>query len=202
MTRRRVPTVVVALFALAIVGATAGCGVAIQSSAQQISVPHNLFHTPKAAQLQRHGRPVDVYFLTRGHLVASTRYVQGGKTAAIEDLLQNTLNQLAFGPTTTELQSGIVTAMSEFPPPQLSLVGNLRKGVASVELDSSFGVLDGSELFQADGQIVFTLTQFPQVHAVNLLLGGVKEAWLANGRTLYNGSVARRDYRSIRPLAT
>jgi spore germination protein GerM len=201
MRRRRLRRTVVGLFALVMLGATAGCGVAIQTSAQPISVP-NIFRTPAARQPPRHGRPVDVYFLTRGHLVASTRYVQQGKSSAIDDLLQNTLNQLAFGPTTTELRSGIVTAMSEFPAPQLSLVGNVRGGVASVELDSSFGLLDGPELFQADGQIVYTLTQFPQVHAVNLLLGGVKEAWLANGQTLYNGSVARHDYRSIRPLAT
>ena len=187
------------LFVLAIGVATAGCGVAIQPSAQPIAVP-NLFHVPTVPDLLRHGRPVDVYFLTRGHLVASTRYVPAGKLT-LDRLLQDTLNALTFGPTTSELHSGIFTAMSEFPRSQVTLTGNVKEGVASVALDSSFGSLDATELFQADGQIVYTLTQFTQVRSVNFLFAGVREAFLARGEVRYT-SVDRPDYLSIRPLAT
>ena len=96
-------------------GRMRGCDPA--DRAQPIAVP-NLFHVPTVPDLLRHGRPVDVYFLTRGHLVASTRYVPAGKLT-LDRLLQDTLNALTFGPTTSELHSGIFTAMSEFPRAQL-----------------------------------------------------------------------------------
>ncbi len=121
---------------------------------------------------------------------------------ALDHFLQNTLNALTLGPTTSELRSGISTAMSEFPRSQVTLTGNVVDGVASVSLDSSFASLDATELFEADGQIVYTLTQFPQVTSVNFLFGGVREAFLARGKVNYSTSVGRPDYLSIRPLAT
>lgn len=201
MTVRRIYRRIVVLCALGIVLVTAGCGVAIQTSAQQIAVPRDLFHTPSQPELPHHGRPVDVYFLTRGHLVASTRYVPAGKLS-LDQLLQDTMNALALGPTTSEFKSGVSTAMSEFPRPSLILTGNVQHSVASVDLDSTFGQLDAAELFEADAQIVYTLTQFPQVTSVNFLFGGVREAFLQRGQVHYNASVGRPDYKTIAPLAS
>ncbi len=199
MRRRSRP--IIMLCALGIVLATAGCGVAIQTSAQPIAVPGALFHTPSLPEPPHHGRAVDVYFLTRGHLAASTRYVPAAKLS-LDALLQDTLNALTLGPTTSELRSGISTAMSEFPRSTLVLTGKVERGVASVDLDSTFGQLDATELFDADAQIVYTLTQFPQVTSVNFLFGGVRQAFLARGQVRYNASVGRPDYRSIAPLAS
>jgi spore germination protein GerM len=198
MKARRRPLGVGALICIGIAMTTAGCGVALQSSAQPIAVPRDLFHTPTTPVLPKHGRPVDVYFLTRGHLVASTRYVSTDKS--LDPLLQDTLNALTAGPTTSEFRSGISTAVSEFPRASLTLL-HVAHGVASVNLDSTFALLDATELFEADGQIVYTLTQFPQVTSVTLVFGGVTEAFLARGQVSYKPSVGRPDYLTIRPLA-
>lgn len=200
MRNPRIPRAGVVL-ALGFVLATAGCGVAIQTSAQPITVPHQLFKTPTIPPIPHHSKPIDVYFLTRGHLIASTRYVEQGRIS-LEQQLQDALNELSAGPTTSELRSGLSTAMNEFPPAQLTLAGNVRHGVASVYLDSSFGLLDATELFDAGGQIVYTLTQFPQVQGVSLFFGGLREAFLGGGRIRYTGTVHRGDYQSIHPLAT
>lgn len=201
MRARRLPRSVAAVLCLGFAIATAGCGVAIQSSAQSIAVPHELFQAPSVPNLLRHGRPVDVYFLTRGHLVASTRFVPTAKLS-LDQLLQDTLNVLTLGPTTSEFRSGISTAMSEYPRSQLTLLGNVEHGEASVNLDSTFGELDATQLFDADGQIVYTLTQFPGVSSVNFVFDGVRQAFLARGQVRYNAPVGRPDYLSIRPLAT
>jgi spore germination protein GerM len=200
MKMRRVPPMIGLLLALGVVIATAGCGVAIQTSAQQIAVPGDLFHTPSLPELH-HGRPVDVYFLTRGHLVASTRYVSASKLS-LDALLQDTLNALTLGPTTAEFRSGISTAISEFPLSSVILTGNVEHSVASVDLDSTFGQLDATELFEADAQIVYTLTQFPEVTSVNFLFDGVRQAFLQRGQVDYNAPVGRPDYRSIAPLTS
>lgn len=200
MTTRRLSRLAPALLCFGIAVATSACGLAIQSSAQPIAVPGNLFHTPGSPALLRHGRPVDVYFLTRGHLVASTRFVPGGKLS-LDQLLQDTLNVLTLGPTTSEFRSGISTAMSEYPRSQLTLT-DVSHGVASVDLDSTFGTLDATELFEADGQIVYTLTQFPEVNSVNFVFAGVREAFLNRGQVRYNVPVGRPDYRPIQPFAT
>ncbi|MGA8297234.1 MAG: GerMN domain-containing protein [Acidimicrobiales bacterium] len=200
MTARRLPRLCVGLCALVIVLVTAGCGITVQTSAQPISVPADLFHTA-ASKLLHHGRPVDVYFLTGSHLVASTRFVPEGRVS-LDATLQDTLNVLSAGPTTSELRSGISTAMSEVPPAELTLVGNVRDGVASVNLDSSFSLLDATQLFQSNGQIVYTLTQFPQVRSVNIVFAGLREAWLEAGQERFNGTVNRTNYLTIRPLAT
>ena len=75
----------------------------------------------------------------------------------------------------------------------------VKNHVASVDLDSTFDDLDTSELFQADGQIVYTLTQFHQVAGVNLVLSAVKVAYLPNGGEIANRPVNRLDYLAIAP---
>jgi spore germination protein GerM len=197
----RLPRAVALAICLAVAVATTGCGVAIQTSAQPLTVPRALFHAPSVPNLLRHGRPVDVYFLTRGHLVPSTRYIPSGKLT-LDRLLQDTLNVLAIGPTTAEFRSGISTAMSLYPRAQLSLVGNVDRGVASVDLDSTFGSLDATQLFESDGQIVYTLTQFPGVSSVYFVFDGVREAFLDRGQVRYDDPVGRPDYLVMAPLAS
>ena len=85
------------------------------------------------------------------------------------------------------------------PAAAVTLIGRVKHHVASVDLDSTFENLDTSELFEADAQIVYTLTQFHQVDGVNLVLGGVKIAWLPDGIEVNNRPVTRQDYRAIAP---
>lgn len=192
----------IAIVAVALgVVALAGCGIGIQVSAKPIHVPNNVFQAPKFPRTPaHHGDAIDVYFLTNGHLVASTRYLPAGRLTRTNEL-QYALNALSLGPTTSELRLGVTTAMSLFPPAQISVIGSVVDGVVAVALDQSFGNLDATEQAETDGQIVFTLTQFAGVRAVSFVFGGVKEAILPGAAVLYGGSVGRRDYRPIRPLS-
>ncbi|HXZ83558.1 MAG TPA: GerMN domain-containing protein [Acidimicrobiales bacterium] len=195
--RRRRLAALVAGGALALV--FAGCGIAIQGTAQPFKVPANQFTPPTTPTIARHhGRAYDVFFLTNGYLVASTRFLPAGRFS-LNQRLQLALNQLDAGPTAAEFRSGVTTSLSESPAATVTLVGHVKNHIATVDLDSTFSELDTSQLFQADGQILYTLTQFHAVNAVNMLLGGIRIAYLPNGNAISDRPVDRVDYRSIAP---
>jgi spore germination protein GerM len=195
--RRKSATTWIWLAALAI--ALAGCGISVQSTAQLLKVPANQFPSPTNPPTSQHpGKAIDVYFLTNGHLVASLRHLPRGKVS-LNRMLQLALNDLDAGPLSAEFELGVTTALSVTPPAAVTLIGAVKHHVASVDLDSTFENLDTSELFEADAQIVYTLTQFHQVDGVNLVLGGVKIAWLPDGLEVNNRPVTRQDYRAIAP---
>ena len=180
--------------------ALAGCGVVFQTSAQPISVPANQFQAQAPKPSSTHDHPVDVFFLSNGHLVASTRYLGSGHLGLVTEL-QDALDALCAGPTTAELRAGATTAISVLPLAQVTVLGSVKKGVVSVVLDKTFNDLDATQLYEADGQIVYTLTQFVGVTAVSFVFDGVKEAWLPDGSVLFGQSVGEASYKAISPLA-
>ncbi len=195
MKHRKPATTLIWLAVLAI--ALAGCGISVQSTAQPLLVPANQFPSPTNPPTSSHpGKAIDVYFLTNEHLVASLRHLPRGKVP-LKRMLQLALNRLDAGPLSAEFELGVTTALS--PAAAVTLIGRVKHHVASVDLDSTFENLDTSELFEADAQIVYTLTQFHQVDGVNLVLGGVKIAWLPDGIEVNNRPVTRQDYRAIAP---
>jgi spore germination protein GerM len=195
--RRKTATAWIGLAALAI--ALAGCGISVQSTAQPLTVPANQFPSPTNPPPSAHpGKAIDVYFLTNGHLVASLRHLPRGKVS-LNRMLQLALNSLDAGPLSAEAELGVWTALSVSPDAAVTLIGKVKNHVASVDLDWTFANLDTSELFEADAQIVYTLTQFQQVDGVNLVLGGLKIAWLPDGIEVSNRPVTRQDYRAIAP---
>ena len=197
MRHRRRATTCIGLAALAI--ALAGCGISVQSTAQPLKVPANQFTSPTNPPTSPHpGKAIDVYFLTNGHLVASLRHLPRGKVS-LNRMLQDALNGLDAGPLSTEAELGVTTALSVSPPAAVTLLGTVKHHVASVDLDWTFASLDTTELFEADAQIVYTLTQFRQVDGVNLVLGGARIAWLPDGLELSDRPVTRRDYQAIAP---
>jgi spore germination protein GerM len=196
---RRVRLVAVVVGFVALVGTASGCGIALQTIAQPINVPANQFTSPTTPPTARHpGRAIDVYFLTNGYLVASVRHLPRGNLSS-ERTLQTALNLLDAGPTSAEFGLGVTTALSVSPAATVTLLGGVKAHVASVDLDWTFETLDTSQLFQADGQIVYTLTQFRDVNGVNLVLGGSRLAYLPNGGQITNRPVNRLDYRAIAP---
>jgi spore germination protein GerM len=197
--RRQHSFVIVALGATALAITASGCGIAPQSTAQPFNVPANQFTSPTTLPPTPHpGQAVDVFFLTNDYLVASVRHLPRGKLT-FDHELQLALNFLDAGPTSAEFGLGVTTALSVVPAAAVTVIGKVTDRVASVDLDSTFDDLDTTELFQADGQIVFTLTQFHEVDAVNLLLNGEKIAYLPDGGVIRNRSVNRADYRAIAP---
>jgi len=197
--RRRHRIVAVALGATALAITASGCGIAPQSTAQPFNVPANQFTSPTTPPTTPHpGRAIDVFFITDGYLVASVRHLPRGKLT-LDHELQMALNSLDAGPTRAEFQLGVTTALSVAPAATVTVIGKVKDRVASVDLDSTFDDLDTTQLFQADGQIVFTLTQFREIDAVNLVLNGEKIAYLPDGGVIRNRSVNRADYRAIAP---
>ncbi|MGD0343673.1 MAG: GerMN domain-containing protein [Acidimicrobiales bacterium] len=197
--RRQHRFAVVALGAAALAVTASGCGIALQSTAQPFNVPANQFTSPTTLPSTSHpGQAVDVFFLTDSYLVASVRHLPRGKLT-LDRELQMALNSLDAGPTSAEFRLGVTTALSVAPAATVTVIGKVADRVASVDLDSTFDDLDTTQLFQADGQIVFTLTQFREVDAVNLVLNGEKIAYLPDGGVIRNRSVNRADYRAIAP---
>jgi len=197
--RRQHRFAVVALGAAALAVTASGCGIALQSTAQPFNVPANQFTSPTTPPSTPHpGQAVDVFFLTDSYLVASVRHLPRGKLT-LDRELQMALNSLDAGPTSAEFRLGVTTALSVAPAATVTVIGKVADRVASVDLDSTFDDLDTTQLFQADGQIVFTLTQFREVDAVNLVLNGEKIAYLPDGGVIRNRSVNRADYRAIAP---
>jgi spore germination protein GerM len=196
---RRVRLAAVGVGFVALAGAASGCGIALQTTAQPFNVPANKFTSPTTPRMARHpGRAIDVYFLTNGHLVASVRHLPRGNRSS-DRTVQAALNLLDAGPTSAEFGLGVTTALSVSPAATVTLIGKVKDHVASVDLDWTFETLDTSQLIQADGQIVYTLTQFRYVNGVNLVLGGTRLAYLPDGGQITNRSVNRLDYRAIAP---
>jgi spore germination protein GerM len=188
-----------ALALAALACAFSGCGIALQSTAQPFSVPANQFTLPTTPPTLRHsGRAIDVYFLSNGYLVASTRHLPPGHLS-LDRELQLALNNLDAGPSDAESRLDVTTSLSVSPAATVTVIGPVTKNIASVDLDSTFAYLDTTQLSQADAQIVYTLTQFRQVDAVNLVLGGAKIAFLPDGTEITTRPVTRLDYRAIAP---
>jgi spore germination protein GerM len=194
---RKRATTCIWLAALAIT--LAGCGISVQSTALPLKVPANQFTSPTNPPTAPHpGKAIDVYFLTNGHLVASLRHLPQGKVS-LNRMLQLALNGLGAGPLSAEFELGVTTALSVSPAAAVTLIGTVKHHVATVDHHWTNDNLDTSQLFEADAQIVYTLTQFHQVHGVNLVLGGVRIAWLPDGLEVNNRPVTRQDYRAIAP---
>ena len=135
-----------------------------------------------------------IYLLDNGVLVPVRRL-------ALKATPQFALDALAFGPTTSEFNASLSSALITFPPPHLRLTGPITKsGVARVALDSTTASLDPISLYEALGQIVLTLTQFCGIGEVSFTFNGAAfPAFLPNG-TAPPTPVSRADYLEITPV--
>lgn len=117
---------------------------------------------------------------------------------------QAALDALAEGPTSAEINAGLTSSLVLYPVPRLHLAGAVTKdGVARVTLDiSTASLADPILLYQALGQIVWTLTQFCAIQEVSFSYDGRSfPAFLPNG-TAPPTPVSRVDYLEIGPAAT
>ncbi|MCL5048369.1 MAG: GerMN domain-containing protein [Firmicutes bacterium] len=134
-----------------------------------------------------------VYFVDNGLLTPVTR-------TAPDPTPELALKELALGPTFTEQENNITTALQLNPQPKLTL--QISKGanpIATVSLDTTTASSPAIYLYQELGQIVWTLTQFCNVTGVQFTYGGTPfPAYLPNG-TDPTDPVNRIDYLEIVP---
>jgi sporulation and spore germination protein/immunoglobulin-like protein involved in spore germination len=135
---------------------------------------------------------LEAWFLRDRQLVktarthVATRFVA---TAAMQALLA--------GPSPGELASGLGTAI----PPGTRLLGiAIANGVATVDLTSEYESGGGSRSLQERlAQVVYTLTQFPTVHAVRFHLDGEPVDVVSGQGIVLDHPVRRADYQDLLP---
>ena len=110
-------------------------------------------------------------------------------TAAMEALLA--------GPTSAERTAGLTTAV----PDGTRLIGvRIQHGVATVDLSHAFASGGGSLSMQARvAQIVYTLTRFPTVKAVDFRLDGAIVETLGGEGLILDAGQTRADWRDFEP---
>jgi germination protein M len=98
-------------------------------------------------------------------LVAVLREVPGTKAVATA-----AINALLSGPTPGEASRGI---SSQIPAGTQLLALTINGGVATIDLSSEFAAGGGTQAYQTRlAQVVYTLTQFPTVKGVGILIEG------------------------------
>jgi len=110
-------------------------------------------------------------------------------TAAIDALLA--------GPTAAERAAGLTSAV----PSGTRLLGLSIVGTtARVDLSAQFAAGGGSLSMQARvAQIVYTLTQFPTIHAVDFMLDGAVTETLGGEGLILDAGQTRTDWRGFEP---
>jgi spore germination protein GerM len=177
----------------------AACGVGAQDQAEPLSdVPFGLLD-PQASEPADNAEPVtgpavQIYLIDpTQRLTPVERRVEEGEVP-----LSSVIDELLDGPTRAELRQGLTTA---FPDDEGVQAAELVGGVASVDLDEQFTLLDGPTQRVAIAQIVLTLTARPGVGRVAFSLEGQPIDIPRGDGTLVAGSVSRDAYRELLPAA-
>ena len=188
---RRGAACIVVVAALAV--GLGACGISSQDQADRIdpkTVPFDLLDegtsTTKPADA---GRRTTVYLLSKDRMVPVERTVP--TDADLADLLE----QLVSGPSKQERSLGITSAVTA------GTIGSVsaKRGVAEVDLTSSFGDVRPADQLFALAQIVYTLTGQPGIGAVQFSVEGERvDVPLADG-TRTDGPLARDDLASVEP---
>jgi sporulation and spore germination protein/immunoglobulin-like protein involved in spore germination len=185
-----------ALVGLAVLGgalafAAAGCG-----SEEAVSLGRPAKTSPTATEptgTVPTSVSLEVWFLRGEQLVKESR-----TQAATPLVATAAMNALLAGPSPAERESGLGTAV----PAGTRLLGiAIRKGIATVDLTSEYQSGGGSLSMQARlAQVVYTLTQFPTVHAVRFHLDGEPVNVFSGEGIVLDHPVGRKDYEDLLPV--
>lgn len=172
--------------------ALAACGVSSESKATRIErrdVPFGLLDEQPTTTTVAAGRVTGIYLVSEDRLLAVDRSVSAD--ASLEDLL----GQVIAGPTEVEQSLGITTAV---PSGTLASVDTSR-GIAEVDLASSFGDIRSADQILALGQIVYTLTGQPGIGGVRFTVDGEPVTVPLSDGSQSDDPLARDDLKAIAP---
>jgi spore germination protein GerM len=189
---------IAALVAATVVLVAAGCGVSPQDSATLAapgSVPFDLLgQTPSATATTLPISPTEkaTIFLVQGERLAP---VQRELPAPVS--VESLLETLAAGPTATEVQLGLRTALLA---PGLMRSGGVSGGIATIDLGQPFTEIAGRDQIVALAQIVSTVTGLPGVGRAAFTLEGNPVGILRGDGAVTTESVSRDDYATLAPV--
>ena len=176
----------------------AGCGIPPDDHAtlaQPGSVPYDLLGagpptttTPQvAAQTEK-----ATIFLVQGERLAP---VQRELPAPVS--VEAVLEALAAGPTSTEVQLGLRTALLTAG---LMRSGGVSGGIATIDLGQPFTEIAGRDQIVALAQIVSTVTGLPGVGRARFTLDGQPVGILRGDGAVTTETVSRDDYATLAPV--
>ncbi|HEV7688871.1 MAG TPA: GerMN domain-containing protein [Acidimicrobiia bacterium] len=197
MNRRlRRPVLVAAAVALALLGA--GCGIPSDDHATLAaagSVPFDLLgQAPSASTTTMPASPTEraTLFLVQGERLAP---VQRELPAPVS--VESVLQALAAGPSATEIELGLRTALLA---PGLMRSGGVSGGIATIDLGQPFTDIAGRDQIVALAQIVSTVTGLPGVGRASFTLEGNPVGILRGDGAVTTESVSRDDYATLAPV--
>jgi hypothetical protein len=176
----------------------AGCGIPSDdkaSVASPDSVPFDLLgQAPSVPTTSLPVAPTEkaTIFLVQGERLAP---VQRELPAPVS--VESVLETLAAGPTATEVQLGLRTALLA---PGLMKSGGVSGGIATIDLGQPFTEIAGRDQIVALAQIVSTVTGLPGVGRAAFTLDGSPVGVLRGDGAVTTESVSRDDYATLAPV--
>jgi spore germination protein GerM len=195
---RRQKVAVVAALVVAALGLS-GCGIPPDDSATLAapdSVPFDLLGdapSVTATTLPFAQTEKATLFLVQGERLAP---VQRELPAPVS--VESVLEALVAGPTSTEVQLGLRTAL--LTTPGLVRSGGVTGGIATIDLGQPFTEIAGRDQIVALAQIVSTVTGLPGVGRVRFTLGGNPVGILRGDGAVTTETVSRDDYATLAPV--
>jgi germination protein M len=210
MTAHRAPTVLVALFSIAILAAACGGGSgplgtvppatgspepsvaqgspdltpapSVGASDEPSSEPTGSTGSPSPSAAPTGTTVVRAYLWLDGPDGVAGLVAVLREVPATKAVATAAVNALLAGPVAAENSRGISTAI----PDATQLLGlSIDNGVATIDLSSEFQAGGGGDAYQTRlAQVVYTLTQFPSIRAVGLQIEGSGDS-IALKRTDY-----------------
>jgi spore germination protein GerM len=130
--------------------------------------------------------------------------VQGERLAPVQRELpapvsvESVLEALVTGPSSTEVQLGLRTAL--LTTPGLVRSGGVTGGIATIDLGQPFTEIAGRDQIVALAQIVSTVTGLPGVGRVRFTLDGNPVGILRGDGAVTTETVSRDDYATLAPV--
>jgi spore germination protein GerM len=175
-----------------------GCGIPPDDHATLAapgSVPFDLLgQAPSVTATTLNSSPTEraTLFLVQGERLAP---VQRELPAPVS--VESVLEALAAGPTATEVELGLRTALLA---PGLMRSGGVSGGIATIDLGQPFTEISGRDQIVALAQIVSTVTGLPGVGRASFTLEGNPVGILRGDGAVTNESVSRDDYATLAPV--
>jgi spore germination protein GerM len=176
--------------------ALCGCSIGAQQSAHIIDpkiVPSGLDASASTSPPVTSDVPTEnvTLYLELGHdLVAVDRAAPAPVT------LRSVLRVLTRSPTRSEQAKGMLNPLSTAQP---IILRSFTNDTAVVDLPSNFTDLGGQDQIVAAAQLVYTVTAFPGVDQVSVLVNGESASVPTASGSLSEGPLVRADYVALAP---